>query len=76
VHASLKHPNIIQAYLGMEDSAAIRLFMEYAGGQAWQCCCSVCSVCTHGSLLLCCVHPETPDPSSRCSDAVRCQPLA
>lgn len=32
VHASLKHPNIIQAYLGMEDSAGVRLFMEYAGG--------------------------------------------
>lgn len=31
VHASLKHPNIIQAYLGMEDAAGVRLFMEYAG---------------------------------------------
>jgi serine/threonine protein kinase len=31
VHASLKHPNIIQAYLGMEDSTGVRLFMEYAG---------------------------------------------
>lgn len=31
MHASLKHPNIIQAYLGMEDKAGVRLFMEYAG---------------------------------------------
>jgi serine/threonine protein kinase len=31
VHSSLHHPNIIQAYLGMEDSSGVRLFMEYAG---------------------------------------------
>jgi serine/threonine protein kinase len=31
VHASLQHPNIISAFLGMEDSAGVRLFMEYAG---------------------------------------------
>jgi serine/threonine protein kinase len=31
VHSSLAHPNIIQAYLGMEDAAGVRLFMEYAG---------------------------------------------
>jgi serine/threonine protein kinase len=31
VHASLSHPNIIQAYLGMEDSSGVKLFMEYAG---------------------------------------------
>jgi hypothetical protein len=31
VHSSLSHPNIIQAYLGMEDSQGVRLFMEYAG---------------------------------------------
>eukprot|EP00775_Hariotina_reticulata_P008784 gene8784-8962_t len=30
VHSSLSHPNIIQAYLGMEDSQGVRLFMEYA----------------------------------------------
>eukprot|EP00879_Flechtneria_rotunda_P012413 GHRR01012962.1.p1 GENE.GHRR01012962.1~~GHRR01012962.1.p1 ORF type:complete len:286 (+),score=79.30 GHRR01012962.1:885-1742(+) len=31
VHSSLTHPNIIQAYLGMEDSRGVKLFMEYAG---------------------------------------------
>lgn len=31
MHSSLAHPNIIQAYLGMEDAAGVRLFMEYAG---------------------------------------------
>lgn len=27
----MSHPNIIQAYLGMEDSNGVKLFMEYAG---------------------------------------------
>lgn len=31
VHSSLVHPNIITAYLGMEDAAGVKLFMEYAG---------------------------------------------
>lgn len=31
VHASLSHPNIISAYLGMEDATGVKLFMEYAG---------------------------------------------
>lgn len=31
MHASLSHPNIISAYLGMEDATGVKLFMEYAG---------------------------------------------
>eukprot|EP00877_Chromochloris_zofingiensis_P005481 jgi/Chrzof1/14934/Cz09g21100.t1 len=31
IHSSLEHPNIIQAYLGMEFETSVGLFMEYAG---------------------------------------------